>query len=127
MIQRPPESTRTDTLFPYTTRFRSLSAGSAITVANLSSKRTPSSPTRETPFFRSLAFADATLLPKGADAGIGARCNMGRCVAQTEGAQAQADAPSVQSDASIRRYGLARSEIGRAQSELQPLMRISYA
>src|SRR3546814_14938693 len=26
MIQRPPRSTRTDTLFPYTTLFRSLSA-----------------------------------------------------------------------------------------------------
>src|SRR3546814_21150202 len=26
MIRRPPMSTRTDTLFPYTTRFRSLSA-----------------------------------------------------------------------------------------------------
>src|SRR3546814_11098920 len=26
MIRRPPRSTRTDTLFPYTTRFRSLSA-----------------------------------------------------------------------------------------------------
>src|SRR3546814_14371076 len=27
MIRRPPRSTRTDTLFPYTTLFRSLSAG----------------------------------------------------------------------------------------------------
>src|SRR3546814_16720299 len=29
MIRRPPRSTRTDTLFPYTTRFRSLRAGGA--------------------------------------------------------------------------------------------------
>src|SRR3546814_16653099 len=29
MIQRPPRSTRTDTLFPYTTLFRSQSSGSA--------------------------------------------------------------------------------------------------
>src|SRR3546814_3139336 len=29
MIRRPPRSTRTDTLFPYTTLFRSLCAGSA--------------------------------------------------------------------------------------------------
>src|SRR3546814_13397878 len=28
MIRRPPRSTRTDTLFPYTTLFRSLQAGS---------------------------------------------------------------------------------------------------
>src|SRR3546814_4759808 len=27
MIRRPPRSTRTDTLFPYTTLFRSMSAG----------------------------------------------------------------------------------------------------
>src|SRR3546814_7358986 len=29
MIRRPPRSTRTDTLFPYTTLFRSLSGGGA--------------------------------------------------------------------------------------------------
>src|SRR3546814_2119550 len=29
MIRRPPRSTRTDTLFPYTTRFRSQDAGRA--------------------------------------------------------------------------------------------------
>src|SRR3546814_5322322 len=29
MIRRPPRSTRTDTLFPYTTRFRSLVGGDA--------------------------------------------------------------------------------------------------
>src|SRR3546814_17501084 len=29
MIRRPPRSTRTDTLFPYTTRFRSLVVGVA--------------------------------------------------------------------------------------------------
>src|SRR3546814_18460371 len=29
MIRRPPRSTRTDTLFPYTTLFRSVCAGSA--------------------------------------------------------------------------------------------------
>src|SRR3546814_13716803 len=35
MIRRPPRSTRTDTLFPYTTRFRSLSASvTAITSRN---------------------------------------------------------------------------------------------
>src|SRR3546814_5456091 len=30
MIRRPPRSTRTDTLFPYTTLFRSYSIGSAL-------------------------------------------------------------------------------------------------
>src|SRR3546814_11662202 len=32
MIRRPPRSTRTDTLFPYTTLFRSALAGRGITV-----------------------------------------------------------------------------------------------
>src|SRR3546814_1952454 len=30
MIRRPPRSTRTDTLFPYTTLFRSLTIGAAV-------------------------------------------------------------------------------------------------
>src|SRR3546814_11587806 len=33
MIRRPPRSTRTDTLFPYTTLFRSLAAGAAALTA----------------------------------------------------------------------------------------------
>src|SRR3546814_1600708 len=33
MIRRPPRSTRTDTLFPYTTLFRSSSIGSAVGTA----------------------------------------------------------------------------------------------
>src|SRR3546814_15712446 len=33
MIRRPPRSTRTDTLFPYTTLFRSLRAGDGIAQA----------------------------------------------------------------------------------------------
>src|SRR3546814_7740010 len=33
MIRRPPRSTRTDTLFPYTTLFRSVSPGSQIILA----------------------------------------------------------------------------------------------
>src|SRR3546814_7347104 len=34
MIRRPPRSTRTDTLFPYTTLFRSLAAHSAFLARN---------------------------------------------------------------------------------------------
>src|SRR3546814_19151162 len=41
MIRRPPRSTRTDTLFPYTTLFRS-EAGDILTVSELGfGKRTP--------------------------------------------------------------------------------------
>src|SRR3546814_3360804 len=41
MIRRPPRSTRTDTLFPYTTLFRSIKIGLAghINLQNLVSKR----------------------------------------------------------------------------------------
>src|SRR3546814_17890217 len=35
MIRRPPRSTRTDTLFPYTTLFRSLSDGSTARAAGV--------------------------------------------------------------------------------------------
>src|SRR3546814_2265220 len=35
MIRRPPRSTRTDTLFPYTTLFRSLDGQQAVRVAEL--------------------------------------------------------------------------------------------
>src|SRR3546814_11607861 len=34
MIRRPPRSTRTDTLFPYTTLFRSSAAGAAERIPN---------------------------------------------------------------------------------------------
>src|SRR3546814_9545187 len=77
MIRRPPRSTRTDTLFPYTTLFRSLSRcdqGAAVE--------------------RRLLMGGWQLL---------GRC---RCGDHRD------------------RY---RCEIGRATSELQSLMRISYA
>src|SRR3546814_14493968 len=35
MIRRPPRSTRTDTLFPYTTLFRSAAAGAVVKVDRL--------------------------------------------------------------------------------------------
>src|SRR3546814_3636759 len=36
MIRRPPRSTRTDTLFPYTTLFRSCACQQSLTLANIS-------------------------------------------------------------------------------------------
>src|SRR3546814_9899329 len=41
MIRRPPRSTRTDTLFPYTTRFRSLRNDVAETVPRAAWNRLP--------------------------------------------------------------------------------------
>src|SRR3546814_19319754 len=48
MIRRPPESTRTDTLFPYTTRFRSRAAwrGRGRRGRRPRARRAPSSPPR---------------------------------------------------------------------------------
>src|SRR3546814_2186365 len=75
MIRRPPRSTRTDTLFPYTTLFRSC----------------------------------------GGNCGIEGRARTGVALA-------------VAHDRSERRGISAKdTEIGRATSELQSLMRISYA
>src|SRR3546814_6569498 len=39
MIRRPPRSTRTDTLFPYTTLFRSVAAGRGVGVERLRGER----------------------------------------------------------------------------------------
>src|SRR3546814_2632800 len=41
MIRRPPRSTRTDTLFPYTTLFRSLELPVNIALSDLLGSRTP--------------------------------------------------------------------------------------
>src|SRR3546814_1218940 len=40
MIRRPPRSTRTDTLFPYTTLFRSTNGGALIMLSRLARVRT---------------------------------------------------------------------------------------
>src|SRR3546814_15639377 len=45
MIRRPPRSTRTDTLFPYTTLFRSLKNGDQVEI--VTSKTSTPSPTWE--------------------------------------------------------------------------------
>src|SRR3546814_7590430 len=82
MIRRPPRSTRTDTSFPYTTRFRSITKPSSPSPADASTCSTPSS---------------ATATPTGAKP------------------------PHTPLDKRIRK----RSE--EHTSELQSLMRISYA
>src|SRR3546814_3757375 len=89
MIRRPPRSTRTDTLFPYTTLFRS--AGAADATARL------------------------LLPPRIAGRPHGNRSRLRRLQAAAGG---QPRRPG-------RRTLLARSE--EHTSELQSLMRISYA
>src|SRR3546814_3327053 len=107
MIRRPPRSTRTDTLFPYTTLFRSAGhAGGAV-------RRRRGVP----------AAQGAALGPVGGDAGQGA--DLPAQVAHARrGPAALSRAPlrdgRRQAEAAVR-----RSE--EHTSELQSLMRISYA
>src|SRR3546814_4973736 len=92
MIRRPPISTRTDTLFPYTTLFRSLSLAAAA-FTNLTRDHLDYHGTMAVYMRAKLRLFD-TLLPSGAVAVL------------------NADSPE-------------RSE--EHTSELQSLMRISYA
>src|SRR3546814_5159526 len=102
MIRRPPRSTRTDTLFPYTTLFRSSRVED-----QLARRRS----VRRCAFLPTHARADALVRDPAQqrDAAIGARHHPGR---------------------SARRGGAPVEEIPRSEehtSELQSLMRISYA
>src|SRR3546814_5028012 len=93
MIRRPPRSTRTDTLFPYTTLFRSGDTRSATAVLDVSGALQPG-----------LAVRVRLLPSRGAETGGPARIVVADEALQTlEG----------------------RSE--EHTSELQSLMRISYA
>src|SRR3546814_10164100 len=90
MIRRPPRSTRTDTLFPYTTLFRSDQAG-------------PQVPAYRIWLWRPYLYRHAPRPPRTSDRAGGNACP-----------------PS-----GIQRQAGARSE--EHTSELQSLMRISYA
>src|SRR3546814_10437045 len=90
MIRRPPRSTRTDTLFPYTTLFRSY-------------------------WFDSHRFV-------GLDAALIERCRRAFEITQTRRAEGGYADPSQEAEA---RTHARRSE--EHTSELQSLMRISYA
>src|SRR3546814_6358702 len=96
MIRRPPRSTRTDTLFPYTTLFRSAKVADRVAVLRGG---------------RLVAKAEMA----NADMGSLVHAMVGREVKSLDVALAEQGAPAVE----------ARSE--EHTSELQSLMRISYA
>src|SRR3546814_1999591 len=100
MIRRPPRSTRTDTLFPYTTLFRSLSAGAG---RDYRRRREP-------------AHSQLDHLWPGRDSLSSIRVARNECRAR-EG--------QAQRDAGFRCGVVRRSE--EHTSELLSLMRISYA
>src|SRR3546814_4166586 len=99
MIRRPPRSTRTDTLFPYTTLFRSCGAG--ITLVNASSQD-------------NLIWFDV----RAYDSQVGVELHPASAQTLTNCAMV-----NVVADATL--YSRIRSE--EHTSELQSLMRISYA
>src|SRR3546814_4490389 len=110
MIRRPPKSTRTDTLFPYTTLFRSCGEtsapfGSEAAAATNENEAVASAEGK----------GDGETVPVAPSVPVG-----GEAADDTAGAEPQqASAPKGEAVASLR------SE--EHTSELQSLMRISYA
>src|SRR3546814_9484224 len=115
MIRRPPRSTRTDTLFPYTTLFRS-------TRDNLSSR----SPSGDGLSSRSPSGDGAPILSVSQlSAAIKRAVEDGFARVRVRGELSGAKrAASGHFYASLKDDN---AQIGRATSELQSLMRISYA
>src|SRR3546814_4481115 len=113
MIRRPPGSTRTDTLFPYTTLFRSCRLAGEVAAAGLRCFDTPAAtlarewdPVRA--YFEVLEAFDARY--------PGRNLKIGSNLAETHNRETRA----------VRRYARhSRSE--EHTFELQPLMRSSYA
>src|SRR3546814_7882827 len=115
MVRRPPRSTRTDTLFPYTSLFRSMNLASAVTIAlqrfgEFAHRRLA---VAEDDRGRDILFLDqvAQRLTLGALARLDQE--LGDILV---GARRPRD---------LDRFGIRRSE--EHTSELQSLMRISYA
>src|SRR3546814_4073334 len=111
MLRRPPKSTRTDTLFPYTTLFRSAEHGPA---------RDDGAAVRRPHIGGS---------PERGDRPRGVR-NRARLCQGARGLRQPADRPSGGGVPARRHGDLHRSRAKRSEehtSELQSLMRISYA
>src|SRR3546814_5404496 len=120
MIRRPPRSTRTDTLFPYTTLFRSL------TFNNVRAFRIHSASPRDHRSARPFRCADRAwrrwrrldTTPAGhADSEGGAG----------QGAHRDQPAAGGESRPGLGDFGIPRLRSEEHTSELQSLMRITYA
>src|SRR3546814_2328720 len=107
MIRRPPRSTRTDTLFPYTTLFRSALRGAG---AAGDERRRPRRPLSDSPVVEAARVVDLARRRPDRDRGI----LVAAWPRAAAGHLARAPPPPV-----------TRSE--EHTSELQSLMRISYA
>src|SRR3546814_9678265 len=110
MIRRPPRSTRTDTLFPYTTLFRSLQAFGFLQVLDADRQ--------------AVQGAERFALADGAFGGFG--FGAGPVVTGGgDGVEGRRGAAAAPNGRPRRSGGARRSE--EHTSELQSLMRISYA
>src|SRR3546814_9760019 len=131
MIRRPPRSTRTDTLFPYTTLFRSASFHAEH--FQLPELRDLSHRKRQKAYVMKAASARMKCQPTGTSLSA---------LARRAGDSSANPIPSSHSQAACQRprmtiiFGMllchvskamAPDEIGKHTSELQSLMRISYA
>src|SRR3546814_10233232 len=114
MIRRPPRSTRTDTLFPYTTLFRS---GMLITTLYNRRKRVYLRRDRHRSHWTAFPAA-----PNGAGMAISGREGDGGARSSERDIQRPRAARPVRAQCP---FAIARSE--EHTSELQSLMRISYA
>src|SRR3546814_2135841 len=123
MIRRPPRSTRTDTLFPYTTLFRSLSVDPS------SYAELPSFTQKQRISRGSLLLIPLSRPPHGGCPGHYA----GRSITMTAPSPCRSGKPSCLDDpvvTRVRSRGVFRCPIRRSEehtSELQSLMRRSYA
>src|SRR3546814_10159542 len=134
MIRRPPRSTLTDTLFPYTTLFRSTapSASDAVHALNASSGRAETIQQRSNPGRAWISYMDQTLLEvrvtkKALLQRLAAvRGRLSLCAAQAAAAKWWLSMPM----ASVSAEGPMPKALSRSEentSELQSLMRHSYA
>src|SRR3546814_4307255 len=123
MIRRPPRSTRTDTLFPYTTLFRSEVAGGG--ADGDGGGRVDDDPRRAHPLIRRRADGAVRGRERNyAAPGRGQPLCRGDRFAR-DGLVAAQSRPGVQFDGDDARAIVRRSE--EHTYELQSLMRISYA
>src|SRR3546814_8757805 len=106
-IRRPPRSTRTDTLFPYTTLFRSRAAIARINCGGTEAVTTAPAPEPDT-----LA-VDMSAAPSSRP--------------RSEGLIGEASIRTSTSSAAGASTGVSASRSEEHTSELQSLMRISYA
>src|SRR3546814_3096448 len=125
MIRRPPRSTRTDTLFPYTTLFRSCRSRRA-TSAKLGSPASAGS-ARHSPGSSEMTMTKAAIIGSG-NIGTDLMVKLLRGGRLELVAMAGID-PGSDGLERARRLGVATTHEGRSEqhtSELQSLMRISY-